>query len=76
MGSDCFPWRLKRKGPGDLRLNLKELWWFADLYITSPQGKRNQLNWSHSSIELFMYFFILLFNFHLSYSKRMELFSF
>lgn len=61
VGSDCFPRRLKRRDPGDLRLNLKRLLWFADLYLTSPQGKRNQLNWSHSSIELFMYFSILLF---------------
>lgn len=43
-----------------------------------PQGKRNQLNRLHSSssIELFMYFFILLLNFHLNYCKRMELFPF
>lgn len=44
------------------------------LYNLSPR-QRNRLNRSHS-IELFMYFFILLFNFHLNHSKRMESFPF
>lgn len=51
MGSDYFPGRLKRQGPGDLRLNLRTLLWFADLYVTSPQGKENQHNWSLSSMD-------------------------